>query len=83
MPAERAAELIDGFEPESDLERVVVEQPALLEGLAWGKPRRGHPEGCVGHHVAELLKRINGVEPGRTACRSGSSRSYTTRSSTE
>lgn len=64
MSAVRAAELIDGFEPESDLERVVAAQPALLEGLAWGKPRRGHPEGCVGHHVADLLKRINGLEPG-------------------
>lgn len=30
----------------------------LREGLAWGKPRRGHPEGAVGEHVAELLETI-------------------------
>ena len=30
----------------------------LQEGLAWGKPRRGHPEGSVGAHVADLLATI-------------------------
>lgn len=32
--------------------------PVLQEGLAWGKPRRGHPEGAVGEHVADLLRTI-------------------------
>jgi hypothetical protein len=31
----------------------------LLEGLAWGEPRRGHPEGSVGAHVAHLLETID------------------------
>jgi hypothetical protein len=30
----------------------------LQEGLAWGEPRRGHPEGSVGEHVADLLRTI-------------------------
>jgi hypothetical protein len=30
----------------------------LQEGLAWGEPRRGHPEGAVGRHVADLLETI-------------------------
>jgi hypothetical protein len=30
----------------------------LREGLAWGEPRRGHPEGSVGAHVADLLETI-------------------------
>jgi hypothetical protein len=30
----------------------------LREGLAWGTPRRGHPEGAVGQHVADLLETI-------------------------
>ena len=30
----------------------------MREGLAWGKPRRGHPEGSVGEHVADLLGTI-------------------------
>ena len=31
----------------------------LREGLEWGKPRRGHPEGTVGAHVADLLATID------------------------
>ena len=30
----------------------------MLEGWAWGAPRRGHPEGSVGRHVADLLEQI-------------------------
>jgi hypothetical protein len=33
--------------------------PQLVEGLAWGKPRKGHPEGTVGAHVADLLETID------------------------
>lgn len=32
--------------------------PVLLKGWAWGRPRRGHPEGSVGAHVADLLRTI-------------------------
>jgi hypothetical protein len=35
-----------------------VADPVLQEGLAWGKPRRGHPEGAVGEHVADLLRTL-------------------------
>jgi hypothetical protein len=44
--------------PETDLERAVLADPVIQEGLAWGKPRRGHPEGTVGAHVADLLATI-------------------------
>ena len=44
---------------ETDLERDLLEDPELREGLAWGKPRRGHPEGTVGAHVADLLGTID------------------------
>jgi hypothetical protein len=54
-----ARELIPGFSPETDLERLVTQEPALLEGLAWGEPRAGHPEGPVGVHVAHLLEQID------------------------
>jgi hypothetical protein len=54
-----ASELIPGFEPETDLEREVTAQPELLEGLAWGEPRAGHPEGPVGIHVSHLLETID------------------------
>jgi hypothetical protein len=60
----RAQDLIRGFEPEDELERRVAEDPELVEGLAWGEPRKAHPEGSIGAHVADLLARIDaqGVE---------------------
>jgi hypothetical protein len=54
-----ARELIPGFEPETDLERRVSSEPELLEGLAWGEPRAGHPEGAVGTHVSHLLETLD------------------------
>jgi len=55
----RASDLVPGFIAETDLERVVSEDPELLEGLAWGMPRKGHPEGSVGAHVAHLLTALD------------------------
>jgi hypothetical protein len=49
---------VPGFVPETELERAIAADPVLQEGLAWGKPRRGHPEGTVGAHVADLLETI-------------------------
>jgi hypothetical protein len=53
-----AGELIPGFTPETDLERALAIDTELLAGLAWGVPRKGHPEGPVGAHVADLLGTI-------------------------
>jgi hypothetical protein len=55
----RAAELVDGFTPESPLEEGAAADPDLLEGLAWGKPRKSHPEGTIGNHVADLLREVD------------------------
>ena len=41
--------------PETELERRLAADPVLVEGMAWGKPRSGHPEGRVGAHVGDLL----------------------------
>ena len=57
-------QLIPGFRPETALERMLASDPALLRGLAWGRPRPGHPEGSVGSHVAEILAAIT-EPPGR------------------
>jgi hypothetical protein len=54
-----AADLIPGFEPETELERRLAENRELLRGLAWGEPRAGHPEGPVGTHVSHLLEAID------------------------
>jgi hypothetical protein len=60
----RAEDLIPGFKPENDLERRVAQDPELLEGLAWGRPRKAHPEGPIGVHVADLLRMLDqhGIE---------------------
>jgi hypothetical protein len=66
------AELIAGFVPESERERAVTSDPVLLEGLRWGRPRSGHPEGSVGAHVAALLTTIDAwgePEPRRSELR--------------
>jgi hypothetical protein len=49
---------VPGFVPETGLERAIAANPILQEGLAWGKPRSGHPEGTVGAHVGDLLETI-------------------------
>jgi hypothetical protein len=51
-------ELIPGFEPENELERQVIGDPEVQQGLAWGEPRAGHPEGPVGTHVSHLLETL-------------------------
>jgi hypothetical protein len=54
-----ATELIPGFAPENDREVALARDPVLLEGLAWGEPRSGHPEGPVAVHVGDLLRQID------------------------
>src|ERR1700759_5544794 len=59
LPSE-VAELLPGFVPENQIEVAILSSPELLEGLAWGEPRAGHPEGAVAHHVADLLTTLDG-----------------------
>ncbi|MGE5636920.1 MAG: hypothetical protein ACM3UV_08280 [Nocardioidaceae bacterium] len=61
-----AEALVPGFRPETELERAVAHDPELVEGLAWGRPRAGHPEGPVGAHVSHLLRTIDAWEEGST-----------------
>ena len=63
------ADLVPGFAAETDLERAVSADPRLVEGLAWGRPRKAHPEGAVANHVEHLLATIDewGETGGRRA----------------
>jgi hypothetical protein len=59
-PAELSiTDVVPGFEAETELEQRVVSDPEVLAGLAWGRPRTGHPEGAVGAHVGDLLRTID------------------------
>jgi hypothetical protein len=53
------AAAVPGFRPENELEQRLIRDPELLRGLAWGSPRRGHPEGTVAAHVADLIETID------------------------
>ncbi len=55
-------EAIDLFQPENELEQLLLEQPEFLKGLDWGFPRYGHPEGKVLYHVHEVLENINQIK---------------------
>ncbi len=48
--------------PETELERRLLNTQEFQEGMLWGKPRFGHPEGKVVFHVAEVLENINKLE---------------------
>jgi hypothetical protein len=46
------------FALETDLERRIAAEPEWLEGIEWGTARRGHPEGAVKHHIADVLENV-------------------------
>ena len=46
------------FELETDVERAIAADESWREGVEWGLPRRGHPEGAVKHHVADVLANV-------------------------
>jgi hypothetical protein len=48
------------FQLETDLERRIAADPAWREGIEWGTARRGHPEGAVKHHIADVLQNVDG-----------------------
>jgi len=47
------------FNLETDLERRIAEDSAWQAGARWGRPRRGHPEGTVEAHIADVLQNID------------------------
>lgn len=55
-------EAIALLQPENELEQLLLAQPEFLEGLNWGFPRYGHPEGKVLFHVREVLDNIDRIQ---------------------
>jgi len=55
-------ELIAILQPETVLEEQLILDPEFREGLLWGKPRRGHPEGPVYKHIREVLDNIEDLK---------------------
>ena len=53
-------DVIEGLlQPETDTEKKLIRDPEFRQGLFWGKPRYGHPEGKIIFHIAEVLKNID------------------------
>jgi hypothetical protein len=50
------------LQPENELELRLLRDPAFVEGLKWGSPRYGHPEGEVYKHIAEVLANIDRLQ---------------------
>lgn len=40
------------------MERQIATDPEWLTGIEWGTARRGHPEGAVKHHIADVLANV-------------------------
>ena len=53
-----------GITPETGLEERIINDPAWVEGAAWGEPRPGHPEGSVAAHIGEVLANVDEVSLG-------------------
>ncbi len=47
------------LQPETPLEKTLLSVPDFRQGLLWGEPRFGHPEGTVAIHVKEVLDNIS------------------------
>lgn len=47
------------FTLQTDLERRIASDPQWREGIEWGRPRRGHPEGTIKAHIAAVLKNVD------------------------
>lgn len=51
------------IEAHSDLEVAIMEDTAWQEGLFFGKPRYGHPEGKIIKHIYEVLNNVERLRP--------------------
>ena len=53
--------VVELLQPETELERQLIEVEEFRKGLFWGKPRFGHPEGMVVYHIKEVLENIQQI----------------------
>jgi hypothetical protein len=51
-------EAIHLLQPQQALEYTFLDNEQFLEGLDWGIPRYGHPEGKIIYHIEEVLENV-------------------------
>lgn len=62
LPALNTPEMLEPLlRPETPLEQHLLHLPDFQDGLLWGEPRFGHPEGKVGLHVRDVLDNIDRI----------------------
>jgi hypothetical protein len=47
------------FNLENQLEQQIADDPDWREGVEWGRPRHGHPEGTIKAHIAAVLANVD------------------------
>ena len=52
-------EIVDILKPETKVERRITSDEEFIEGVLWGEPRPGHPEGQVIYHIHEVLNNVH------------------------
>lgn len=50
------------LQPETPLERLIIQDRAFRRGLLWGVPRYGHPEGEVYKHIRDVFDNIDRLQ---------------------
>lgn len=59
MSVARNIDIEELIKAETSLELQLINEPDFREGLIWGTPRFGHPEGTIVLHINEVLSNIN------------------------
>lgn len=52
------------IKPENELEIKLINDKDFINGFLYGKPRNGHPEGEVIHHIGHVLSNIDKISEG-------------------
>jgi len=58
--------ILNTLNPDSELEKRIISDPEFIEGVKWGKKRKGHPEGMVLTHIVEVLENVKKYGDGIT-----------------
>jgi hypothetical protein len=56
-------EMLSILKVETDFERQLALAADVRQGLLWGEPRYGHPEGMVLYHIPEIFSNIDRLTP--------------------
>lgn len=51
-------QLMLGIAPVNETEAKIMAHPEWQRGALWGKPRKGHPEGRILYHIADVLRNV-------------------------